>query len=120
MPKLLIVDDDRTTVRLLSTLLELDGFDVVVTGRGGDVLPMVQQHSPDVILLDYHLSDIDGISVIKQLRALPQYAALPVVMASGLDVGDEALRAGASRFLIKPYEPDELPTLFNALIHPPA
>jgi CheY-like chemotaxis protein len=116
VPKLLIVDDDRTTVHLLSTLLEMDGFDVSVTGRGAEVLTMVQQVRPDAILLDHHLADMDGIEVVKLLRSQPEYANLPIVMASGLDVSEQALAAGASRFLIKPYEPNELPRLLNELI----
>lgn len=116
MPKLLIVDDDRTTVRLLSTLLEMDGFDVSVTGRGSEVLSLVQEFKPDAILLDHHLADMDGVDVVKLLRAKPEYASLPIVMASGLDVSEDALAAGASRFLIKPYEPNDLPKLLNDLI----
>lgn len=116
MPKLLIVDDDRTMVKLLTTLLEMDGFEISVTGRGADVLPLVQQQQPDGILLDYHLSDIDGVEVVRTLRALPEYAALPIVMASGLDVEHEALKAGATRFLLKPYQPDDLTVIFNELL----
>jgi CheY-like chemotaxis protein len=54
--------------------------------------------------------------VVKLLRSQPEYANLPIVMASGLDVSEQALAAGASRFLIKPYEPNELPRLLNELI----
>lgn len=116
MAKVLVVDDDRNTVRLLHTLLELDGFEVVSAVRGGDVLGMMKAHQPDIVLMDYHLTDTDGIEVVKQLRAMPQYATLPIVMASGLDVEAEALAAGASRFLAKPYEPPELPRVFNELL----
>ena len=116
LAKLLIVDDDKTTVGLLKTLLELDGFDVQTVGRGADVLSIVSTFQPDVILMDYHLSDIKGIEVLRALRSHDDYATLPVVMASGLDVGSEVLAAGANRFLVKPFEPDELPTIFNDLI----
>lgn len=112
----MIVDDDRTTVRLLQTLLELDGFRVSAVPRGADVLPSLQQERPDIILMDYHLADTDGVEVLRALRALPEFADLPVVMTSGLDVRDEALAAGANTFLVKPFEPDELPHLFNSLI----
>jgi len=116
VPKLLIVDDDRTTVRLLSTLLEMDGFEVSVTARGSEVLAIVQQTMPDAILLDHHLSDMDGVDVVKLLRSKPEYAKLPIIMASGLDVSEQALAAGASRFLTKPYEPNDLTKLLNELI----
>ena len=112
----MIVDDDRTTVKLLQTLLELDGYQVAVVGRGADVVPLAQQTAPDIFLMDYHLSDMDGVEVIRELRALSQFASTPIVMTSGLDVKDEALRAGANVFLVKPFEPDQLPSLFDALI----
>jgi DNA-binding response OmpR family regulator len=112
----MIVDDDRTTAKLLQTLLELDGYDVNVVGRGADVIPLAQQTAPDLFLMDYHLSDMDGVDVIRALRALPQFALTPIVMTSGLDVETEALHAGANTFLVKPFEPDQLPALFDALI----
>ena len=116
MAKVLIVDDDRTTVTLLKTLLELDGFEVRSVGNGQAVLSLVEEYRPDVILLDYHLSDIHGIEVLRDIRNSTEHATLPVIVASGLDVGDEVLAAGANRFLVKPFEPDELPGLFNDLI----
>ena len=116
MPKVLIVDDDRTTVKLLQTLLELDGFEVSSALRGADVQATVDQSKPDIMLIDYHLSDMDGVEVIRQLRAQEDYMSMPIVMASGLDVQEEAIGAGASLFLVKPFEPGELPRLFNKLL----
>ncbi|KXK20116.1 MAG: response regulator receiver protein [Chloroflexi bacterium OLB15] len=117
MPKVLIVDDDRTTVKLLQTLLELDGFEVSSALKGADVLITVEQSRPDIMLIDYHLSDMDGVEVIRQLRKHDGYASMPIVMASGLDVQEEAIGAGASLFLVKPFEPGELPRLFNKLLN---
>jgi CheY-like chemotaxis protein len=117
MPKVMIVDDDRTTVRLLQTLLELDGFDISVSARGSDVLPMAQENRPDLFFMDYHLTDMEGIDILKALRAEGSpFAATPVVMTSGMDVEQAVMAAGADAFLIKPYEPDDLPELFNRLI----
>jgi DNA-binding response OmpR family regulator len=112
----MIVDDDRTTVRLLQTLLELDGFDVSVAPRGEDVLPLARTVRPDVFLMDYHLSDMNGVEVIRHLRADPTFARTPIVMVSGMDVEKEAIKAGATTFLVKPFEPDDLPGLFNRLM----
>jgi CheY-like chemotaxis protein len=112
----MIVDDDRTTVKLLQTLLELDGFRVSVVPRGGDVLPKAREVQPDVFLMDYHLSDMNGTQVVQHLRADPTFARTPIVMVSGMDVEQEALKAGASAFLVKPFEPDDLPVLFNRLM----
>ena len=116
MPRVLIVDDDRTTVKLLQTLLELDGFEVSVVSRGADVLPMAQQVTPDLFMIDYHLSDMDGVEAIRMLRATNVFAHSPIIMASGLDVQEEAMEAGATTFLLKPFEPADLPALFNSLL----
>ena len=116
MPKVMIVDDDRNTVKLLQTLLELDGFGVEVVGRGADVLPAAEKAKPDIFLMDYHLADMDGVDVVRELRKKETYAKIPIVMASGLDVEDEAKAAGVDHFMIKPFEPSDLAPLFNKLL----
>ena len=116
MPKILIVDDDRTTVKLLQTLLEMDGFEVLIAPRGQAALELVQVTSPDIFLVDYHLADMDGLEVVAHLRADPAFATSPIVVASGLDVEDEALEAGANLFLVKPFEPNKLAGLFYDLL----
>lgn len=116
MPKVMIVDDDRTTVKLLQTLLELDGFEISVSGRGGDVMGLVEKVHPDLILMDYHLTDMDGVDVLRDLRATETFSKMPIVMTSGLDVEEEVMGAGATAFLVKPFEPDDLPKLFNKLL----
>jgi DNA-binding response OmpR family regulator len=112
----MIVDDDRTTVKLLQTLLELDGFEISVAPRGGDVIPLANKVIPDIFLMDYHLSDMDGVDVLRELRANGPFVNTPIVMTSGLDVETEVMEAGANAFLVKPFEPDDLPTLFHRLI----
>lgn len=112
----MIVEDDATSVKLLKILLEeVDGFEVSVARKGADVLPLAEQTKPDVFLIDYHLLDMNGIDLIKTLRGTAQFAKTPIVMASGLDVETEALGAGANKFLVKPYEPEDLSKLFNEL-----
>jgi DNA-binding response OmpR family regulator len=116
LPKILIVDDDRTTVRLLQTLLEMDGFEVLISARGQTAFELAQQNAPDIFLVDYHLADMDGVDLVSQLRASAQFAKTPIVMASGLNVEAAALKAGANTFLVKPFEPNKLATLFYGLI----
>ncbi len=116
MPKVLVVDDDRNTVKLLQTLLELDGFEVATSPRGADVIPTAEETHPDIFLMDYHLADMDGVDIVRELRAHPVFAKTPIVMTSGLDVGEEVLEAGANKFIIKPFEPGDLPILFNSLL----
>jgi DNA-binding response OmpR family regulator len=116
LPKILIVDDDRTTVKLLQTLLEMDGFEVLIAARGQTALEVAREHRPDIFLIDYHLSDMDGVDLMGRLRAEPAFAQTPVVIASGLDVEEMALGAGANLFLVKPFEPNTLADTFYDLI----
>ena len=116
MPKVMIVDDDRTTVKLLQTLLEMDGFDVTLCPRGGQVMAQARIEKPDLVLMDYHLADVKGLDVLTALRADVEFARLPIVMTSGLDASDECKAAGADEFLVKPFDPGALAPLFSELI----
>ncbi len=116
LPKILIVDDDRTTVKLLQTLLEMDGFEVFVSGRGQTALELAHQSVPDIFLVDYHLADMEGVDLVSRIRSEPVFAKTPIVVASGMNVETEALKAGANKFLVKPFEPSKLADLFIGLI----
>lgn len=116
MPKIMIVDDDRTTVRLLQKLLEMDGFESTAAANGQIALNMVDEARPDVFLVDYHLADMNGVELVTRLRSDPRFGCSPIVMASGLDKEDEALKAGADAFLLKPFEPEDMIDLFLDLL----
>lgn len=116
MPKILIVDDDRTTVKLLQILLEMDGFEVLMAARGEAAIDVARENKPDIILVDYHLADMEGSELVTRFRADTALADLPIVMASGLDMTEAARQAGANAFLIKPFEPGKLATLFYGLL----
>ena len=116
MPKVMIVDDDRTSTSLLKTLLEMDGFEVAVVIEGLKAMPLADEFIPDVFLVDYHLNDMSGIDLIQSIRTSEQFSNTPIVMASGRDVGKEATAAGANLFLIKPYDPSKLSEQLASLI----
>jgi len=106
--KLMLVDDDRTTLKLLQTLLELDGFRVVVVSEGARVLPLARAEAPDAVLMDVYLADADGLDLLKEIRSSDDLAGLPVIMSSGLEMEEECKIAGADGFILKPYAPDML------------
>lgn len=115
MTKIMLVDDDRTSTSLLQTLLELDGYDVVVVSRGLDVISKAEQTQPDFFLMDYNLNDVRGVDVLVELRQHPQFHNAPIVIASGMDVSEEVMAEGANAFLTKPFEPSDLADLINNL-----
>ena len=107
-PKVMVVDDDRTMVTLLRTLLELDGYQVVQPKNAASVLESIAAERPDLVLMDVFLKGNDGIDLVRSLRKLPELAHTPVVMTSGMDVSEQSLAAGANSFMLKPYDPEVL------------
>lgn len=116
MPRVLIVDDDKITTSLLQTLLEIDGFEVALAPDGATGMQKARETPPDAFLVDYHLSDGDGVEFIRKLRATAQFGKTPIVMASGLDREDEALAAGANHFLTKPFDPGDLVDILKGML----
>jgi len=108
VPKILIIDDDRTMVYLLKTLLEMDGFEVAEAKNWDAILETVSIEKPDIVLMDYFLPNMDGLDIISQIRATPELAETRIVMSSGMDVSDQCIAVGADAFLQKPYDPEEL------------
>jgi CheY-like chemotaxis protein len=104
----MVVDDDRTMVTLLSTLLELDGYQVAQPRDHTNLLESIAAERPDLVLMDVFLKGHDGIDLVRKLRRDPELAGIPVVMCSGMDVSDQSLAAGANAFVLKPYDPDVL------------
>jgi DNA-binding response OmpR family regulator len=112
----MIVDDDRITVGLLRTLLELDGFDVVLAGDGSSAFGKAKEASPDAFLVDYHLAEFEGTDFVRDLRGTKEFDKTPIIMTSGLNREAEAAAAGANKFLLKPFDPGELVKLLSQLL----
>lgn len=112
----MIVDDDRTTVQLLKTLLELDGFEVDLAADADLAYTRAGEMPPDAFLVDYHLAELDGTEFVRQLRATPRFIGTPVIMTSGLNRATEAMAAGANEFLIKPFDPGDLVALLRKIL----
>jgi CheY-like chemotaxis protein len=116
--KVMLVDDDRTMRTVLKTLLELEQYTVAVWDAlpTTDILEQVRAEKPDVLLLDVHLREINGLDILRDLRcAEPQISNTPVLMTSGMDLRDQCDAAGANGFLLKPYMPDDLLQQIRAL-----
>jgi CheY-like chemotaxis protein len=112
----MIVDDDRTMNSLLQMLLELDGYQVALAPRGDMVLATALEQAPNVILMDVHLADADGLELLGQIRKHPRLQAIPVVMCSGMDLEEECKRAGAVAFVLKPYPPEQLSSILKQVL----
>ncbi len=100
-------------VRLLTTLLTMDGFDVIALPPDEDVAAAVGRERPDLLILDFLLASQSGLDILDAIRSAESGDRLRVVMISGLNVRDECMRHGADDFLLKPFMPEELLTLLR-------
>lgn len=114
MIKVALVEDDPSMRRLLSVLLDLEGFQVFAYGISiEEILNGLETDCPDVLLLDYHLSQLSGLDVLHCIKQNKQIRTLRIIMTSGMDVQDCCLQAGADGFIFKPFMPDDLIALLR-------
>jgi CheY-like chemotaxis protein len=107
----LIVDDNRETVKLYSALLNLEGFQVTPAYDGYQALEKIKQETIDVVLLDIMMPEIDGIEICRQLKSSPETEEITIVMVTALSDQEnkvKAQKAGANGYLTKPVRVDEL------------
>ena len=110
-PKLLLIEDDDTMLSLLVTLLRLEGFDVTQIDNDedpNDVLTSIQAETPDLILLDVHLSQYNGFDMLRLIRDDENIGGTRVLMSSGMDFSERCAKEGADGFILKPYMPEDL------------
>ena len=108
---LLLVDDNPTNLQVLYQTLETTGCKLLVAKNGETALAIAQKASPDLILLDIMMPDIDGFEVCRRLKDNPDTANIPVIFLSALtDTKDkvQGLQLGAVDYVSKPFQPDEV------------
>ena len=110
--RILVVDDEETNLRLLRRILEKSGYtNVITTPNGADVASLVDELSPDLILLDLHMPDPDGFSILRALGPrIDGPGLLPVLVLTGDSTSETkraALSLGARDFLAKPFDATE-------------
>ncbi|HEX2863835.1 MAG TPA: response regulator transcription factor [Deinococcales bacterium] len=117
MERLLVIDDDPAVTSLLRRGLTFEGFAVDVAASGPEGLALARDRLPDLVILDWMMPGLDGLEVLRRLRAVSP--ALPVVMLTARDaVGDEVagLQAGADDYVPKPFTFDVLVARVHALL----
>ena len=107
----LIVDDERPNVDVLSRVMIRDGYRVISAANGALALEAVTREQPDVVLMDVNMPEVDGFEACRQLKQHPATRLLPVILVTGLTASADrilGIEAGADDFLSKPYAFDEL------------
>jgi excisionase family DNA binding protein len=110
-PVILIVDDDERVREYVRVNLEMEGYTVREAGSAAQGLEVLEEVSPDLVLLDVMMPEVDGWEMLRRVRERHGTDAMPVVMFSGkVDEGTagEAAARGAQGFLGKPFDPQQL------------
>jgi DNA-binding response OmpR family regulator len=117
--KILVVDDDLDTLKLVGMMLQRQGYNIVAAINGAQALSKVPAEKPDLILLDVMMPDIDGFEVCKRIRSDPSYAGIPILMFTAKTQVDDKVQgfeSGADDYLPKPTHPAELLAHVKALL----
>ena len=111
MAKILAVDDSASMRQMVSFTLKGAGHEVVEACDGVEALTEAKKGKVDLVLTDVNMPNMDGITLIKELRTLPSYKFVPILTLtteSGMDKKTEGRNAGATGWIVKPFSPDQL------------
>ncbi len=109
--RVLVVDDDPHVLQLLRVNFELEGYEVLSASHGEEALEQVKKGKPDILVCDVMMPGMDGLEVVRRVRANKATAKIPIVMVSAkaqltdLSAGDNA---GADAYVTKPFDPQDL------------
>ncbi|MEW5961291.1 MAG: response regulator [Chloroflexota bacterium] len=119
MPTVLYAEDDAEHRLMVRIILRDTGITLIEAVDGVEALQKIQDHRPDLILLDLFMPKLDGHGVMKALKADPATQDIPIVVLSAWPTGDNRKRAklaGAVEFVTKPYKPEQLAALIKKYV----
>jgi len=108
---ILVADDEPDIVTIVEMILRSQGYDVLKAANGLEALELAERHSPDLILLDIMMPDMDGWEVLRLLRVDPSTSEIPVAMISaktGSRAKITSMQEGAVDYITKPFDSQEL------------
>lgn len=117
--KILIVDDNLESLKLIGLMLQRRGYAIVAVQSGEQALQLAETEHPDLVILDIMMPGIDGYQVCRRLRENPTTASIPILMFTAKSLTSDkvaGLQAGADDYLIKPIQPTELAARVEALL----
>ncbi|MBI2060286.1 MAG: sigma-54-dependent Fis family transcriptional regulator [Nitrospirae bacterium] len=117
METIFIIDDEEDVCRMLGKFLTQEGYRAAWTTAADSALPLIQRESPSCVLLDRHLGDSDGMTVLSQIREWD--SRLPVIMLTGyptVETAVQAMKKGAFHYATKPFNREEMTVLIAMAI----
>jgi DNA-binding response OmpR family regulator len=120
-PTILVVDDEPALLRLMAFLLKRQGYRLITATNGEEALLQLQEHRPDLVVLDIMMPKMDGYEVTERLRADPdrELAATPILMLSAKAQDEDIVRgleAGSEAYVTKPFDPEMLTNAVAAML----
>lgn len=119
MRTVLAVDDSTSMRQMVRATLQSAGYDVVEAADGQEALEYARENAVDLVISDVNMPRMDGITLIGELRALPAYRLIPMLMLtteSSQEKKMEGKRAGATGWIVKPFNPTQLIATLKKLL----
>ncbi|WP_444994879.1 response regulator [Aliikangiella sp. IMCC44359] len=119
MTKILAVDDSASMRQMVTFTLKSAGFEVAEAADGVEALKAAQSESFDIVISDVNMPNMDGLTLVKELRGLANYKFTPILMLTTESSGDKkqaGRAAGATGWIVKPFNPDQLLATVNKVI----
>ena len=117
--KILVVDDFKNSLAILKMTLEMKKYEVHTATNGQEALNLFKTQKFDLLLSDYNMPIMNGLELVKQIKSLPEYRNFPIVIVS-TDMDEikkrDALRAGVTYWLKKPFKMEELIKVVERII----
>jgi len=119
MGKILFVDDDLMTLQLMEKATQILGYESILSASGAEALKIVAAQRPEIILVDIHLQDMNGLSFVQKARRLVEGSAIPIIVVSASEeIGKEDVvrQAGADGYISKPLSLDKLSNVLKVYL----
>ena len=116
--KIVVIDDELSMRDFFEIMLSKDGYDVSSFENGNDAIVFMKQNNVDLVITDLNMPKMDGISFIAEARKIASCKFVPIIVLtteSQMQKKDQAKKAGATGWIVKPFKPEQLITVIKKL-----